>query len=164
MTIPEMKDLFAYDAWANALVFDAASALTDEQWHHPIASSFPSIAATMAHTVGAEWVWLRRWMGESPTSVPVWVAAPVLADIRAVLSDVERERAAFLDGLTDDDLGRTVTYSSLSGQPFAEPLGGLMRHVVNHSTYHRGQVATQLRQLGLKPPGTDLIVYLRRKT
>lgn len=58
--------------------------------------------------------------------------------------------------------GRIISYRNLSGQPFSDPLNNLLRHVVNHSTYHRGQVATQMSQLGVKPPSTDLIVYLRQ--
>jgi uncharacterized damage-inducible protein DinB len=75
---------------------------------------------------------------------------------------VEAERDQYLASLSDVDLGRVVEYRALSGQAYADPLAGLIRHVVNHSTYHRGQVATQLRQLGKTPPTTDLIVYLRR--
>jgi uncharacterized damage-inducible protein DinB len=54
--------------------------------------------------------------------------------------------------------------TELDGQPFAHPLGKLMRHVVNHSTYHRGQLATQLRQLGQTPPNTDFTRFLREVT
>lgn len=162
MTTAEVRQLFAYDAWANALVFEAAAGLSEEQLAHSVASSFPSVLGTLAHVVGAEWVWLRRWLGENPAGFPAWVATPVLADLRARLSAIESERDAFVAGLSDADLGRDVAYRNLSGQAFSDSLDGLIRHVVNHSTYHRGQVATQLRQLGVKPPGTDLIVFLRQ--
>jgi len=162
MTIAEVRELFAYGGWANALVFEAASALSEDQLHQSVASSFPSVGGTLAHIVGAEWVWLRRWLGESPSNFPDWVTKPVYADLRARLSAVEQEREAFLGGLSDADLSRTVSYRTLGGQTFSDPLGNLMKHVVNHSTYHRGQVVTQLRQLGQKPPSTDLVLYLRR--
>lgn len=162
MTIGEVRELFAYCAWANALAFDAASQLSKEQLGQSVASSFPSVHGTLAHIVGAEWIWLRRWLGESPSSFPEWVAEPVLADLRARLSVVEQERDAFVTGLSDMDLGRVVSYRTLGGQSYSDQLGDLMQHAVNHSTYHRGQVATQLRQLGLKPPSTDLIVFLRQ--
>jgi uncharacterized damage-inducible protein DinB len=162
MTTVEVRELFAYDAWANALVFEAAAGLSEEQLAHSVASSFPSVGGTLAHMVGAEWIWLRRWLGESPGAFPDWVAKPVLVDLRARLSAVEQECQAFVAGLSDGDLGRVVSYRNLAGKAFSDPLDGLFRHVVNHSTYHRGQVATQLRQLGLKPPSTDLIVFLRQ--
>ncbi|MBM3494504.1 MAG: damage-inducible protein DinB [Armatimonadetes bacterium] len=162
MTTGEMKELFAYGTWANGLVFEAASALAEEQLHHTVASSFPSVCCTLAHIVGAEWLWLRRWLGDSPGSFPDWMSRPVYGELRAQLSAVEHEREVFLAGLSDADLSQTVSYRTLGGQAFSDPLGILMKHVVNHSTYHRGQVVTQLRQLGQKPPSTDLILYLRQ--
>ncbi len=162
MTTGEARELFAYSAWANALVFDAAGALSPEQIAHSVASSFPSILATLAHIVGAEWVWLRRWLGDSPSGFPEWVAKPELAGLRSRLAEVEGQRERFVAELSDVDLERVVSYRTLKGQPFSDPLVGLMRHVVNHSTYHRGQVVTQLRQLGAKPPTTDLIVFMRQ--
>jgi len=80
----------------------------------------------------------------------------------ATLAAVEAERASFLAGLSEAEFERAVSYRTLAGQPYSDALGGLIRHVVNHSTYHRGQVATQLRQLGHTPPNTDLITYLRQ--
>jgi uncharacterized damage-inducible protein DinB len=162
MTTGDVRELFGYGAWANALIFEAASALSAEQLGHPVASSVPSVGGTLAHIVGAEWVWLRRWLGESPSGFPDWVARPDLTELRARLSSVEQERGTFVAGLSDADLDRVISYRTLAGQAHSDPLCGLMRHVVNHSTYHRGQVATQLRQHGLKPPSTDLIVFLRR--
>lgn len=162
MTTSEVRELFAYDAWANALVFETAAGLSEEQLAHSVASSFPSVIGTLANMVGAEWVWQRRWLGESPAGFPEWVATPALADLSARLATVEQEREAFMAGLSDGELGRIVSYRNLAGQAFSDPLDGLIRHVVNHSTYHRGQVATQLRQLGLRPPSTDLIVFQRR--
>lgn len=163
MTIDEARELFAYGRWANALVFEAASGLSEQQLHHSVASSFPSVCATLAHIVSAEWVWLRRWLGESPGQMPDWVSNPVYGELRARLTSVEQEREGLLAGLSDADLGRTISYRRLAGQAHSDPLGNLMRHVVNHSTYHRGQVVTQLRQLGHTPPGTDLILYLRQQ-
>jgi uncharacterized damage-inducible protein DinB len=162
MTTAELRELLAYGRWANALVFDAAGTLSQEQLDHSVASSFPSVGATLAHIVGAEWIWLCRWQGESPTGFPDWFAKPVLVEMKARLSAVEKERDEFVAVLSEADLGRIVSYRTLSGQAFSDPLADLVRHVVNHSTYHRGQVVTQLRQLGLKPPSTDLIVFLRQ--
>lgn len=160
MTIGEGRELIAYDKWANALVFGAVGGLSGGQLRRSVASSFPSVGATLGHIVGAEWLWLRRWRGESPGSIPAWAAEPEVADLRSRLTAVEAERDAFLADLCDADLERVVSYRTIAGQAHADPLGNLVRHVVNHSTYHRGQVATQLRQFGLTPPSTDLIAYL----
>ncbi len=161
MTTVEARELVAYGSWANALVFAAAESLSDEQLGALVASSFPSVGATLAHIVAAEWIWLRRWRGESPTAIPAWVAHPSLRELEGRLAAVEAERTAFLYSLSDAALEHVVTYRNLAGQIYTERLSGLIRHVVNHSTYHRGQIATQLRQLGVTPPNTDLITYLR---
>ncbi len=161
MTTPEAMELFEYGSWANGRTFAAAEVLTREQLEAPVASSFPSVLASLAHIVGAEWIWLRRWQGESPVTAPAWAGGSALAGLRAELATLESQRAAFLAPLADADLARAVTYRGLDGAAFSHPLGQLVRHVVNHSTYHRGQVATQLRQLGRTPPNTDYTRFLR---
>lgn len=164
MTTGEARHLVAYGSWANALVLTAAERLSGQQLGAFAASSFPSVGGTLAHIVGAEWIWLHRWLGESPTVLPAWVLKPNLAELKTQLALVEAERRSFLVSLPDTGLDRVVSYRSLAGQAYTDPLASLVRHVVNHSTYHRGQVATQLRQLGLTPPNTDLITYLRQAT
>lgn len=161
MTLAEARQLFDYGIWANGLFFDAAGGLTPTQRAQPITSSFPSVLSTLGHLVGAEWVWLRRWLGESPTSVPAWQRDLDLNHLRQQLSSIEVERAEWLTRLADSDLSAMLSYSTLNGQLYVHRLGDLVRHVVNHSTYHRGQLATQLRQLGATPPSTDFIRYLR---
>jgi uncharacterized damage-inducible protein DinB len=162
MTMDEVRQILAYDAWANACMFAAAERLTDEQLEMPVASSFATVTATLGHIAAAEWVWLRRWCGESPTAPPPWVKDAGLGELRAHLDEVEAERDQFVAACVDTDLDRVIPYRTLSGESHAERLGDLIRHVVNHSTYHRGQAATQLRQLGATPPNSDLITYLRQ--
>ncbi|MBI2406673.1 MAG: DinB family protein [Gemmatimonadetes bacterium] len=161
MLSTELQTLLAYNHWANALTFDAADALTEAQRREPIVSSFPSVAATLAHMAGAEWVWLRRWKGESPSAVPEWVREADIATVRAQLAEIERERDEYLASLSADDVEREVEYRTLSGAAGRTKLSDLIRHVVNHASYHRGQVTTMLRQLGATPPGTDYVLYLR---
>ena len=161
MTSEEAKQMFGYGTWANALFFRVAEGLTQEQLEAKAAGSFPSVVGTLAHIVSAEWVWLRRWLGESPSAMPDWVAMPSLPELKLRLASVEAERDPFVSALADADLDRVVSYRTLAGQAFSDPLGDLIRHVVNHSTYHRGQLVAQLRQLGQTPPNTDLIRYLR---
>jgi uncharacterized damage-inducible protein DinB len=163
MTIAEARELFAYSSWANGRVFGAAEELSGDDLVAVIASSFPSVRQTLGHIVAAEWVWLRHWRGQSPTAMPTWAAEGSLGNLKAQLGAVEAERAEYLAGLTDAALGELCAYRTLSGEEWTNVLGGLMRHVINHSTYHRGQVATQLRHLGRTPPTTDLIAYLRRE-
>ncbi len=105
---------------------------------------------------------MRRWKGESPTSAPVWLSSASRSELLAKLAEVESERAQFLKHLTDEQLEAPIVYRTLNGQEYRNKLADLVRHLVNHSTYHRGQVATQLRQLGTAPPSTDFIQYRRQ--
>jgi uncharacterized damage-inducible protein DinB len=161
MTVDDARTLFAYDDWANGRVVEALERLTAEQSGKAIASSFPSLRETVAHIVQAEWFWLHRWLGENPTKSPAWAPGTPLDEVRHVLAGVQSDRGALLDRLTDEALGEPAPYRDPRGGEHHQRLGDQMRHVVNHSTYHRGQAATQLRQLGEVPPGTDLILYLR---
>ncbi|MCA1641972.1 MAG: DinB family protein [Acidobacteria bacterium] len=107
----------------------------------------------------AEWVWLRRWRGESPRAILDPAEFADVESVRSRLAEVARERAQLLAGLTDADLERVVAYVNAKGEEWRYPLGRMMQHVVNHSTYHRGQVVTMLRQLGADAPSTDLLLY-----
>jgi uncharacterized damage-inducible protein DinB len=164
MTITEARELFGYSAWANGAMLDAAETLSPEQLSATVASSFPSVRGTLGHIVGTEWIWLRRWLGESPKSPPDWVEHSAPSDLRARLAAVAAERDQFLAGRGDADLQSVVEYRRFSGEAYANRLADLVRHVVNHSTYHRGQLATQLRQLGVKPPSTDILLYVRARS
>ena len=161
--IEELRDLFAYTAWANGGVLDAVAKLDAEAFTRDLGSSFPSVRATLVHLLGADWIWLARWHGTSPTALPEgWDLSSVDA-IRQRWAEVERERAAFAAGLTDDDLARPLAYRNMKGEAFVNTLAETLRHVVNHSTYHRGQVVTMLRQLGAQGVNTDLIGFYRQR-
>lgn len=161
MTIADVLTLYDYDEWANARFVAALAALDDERLRTPVESSFPSLLATFGHLVAAEWIWLRRWQGESPTAFPPWHDEPALDDLRSRLRELEAERREYLGGLTDDDLAAPLGYRLLSGAPYTNCLHDLLVHVVNHSSYHRGQLTTLLRQVGGSPPATDYVLFRR---
>jgi uncharacterized damage-inducible protein DinB len=159
MNIAELRSLFAYNEWANARLLGVVSDLSDEQFTRNLASSFPSIRDTFSHIVAVEWVWLRRWKGESPSALPDWAKTPSPQILRKKLSEIEMERLTFLELLGEPDLQRSITYRNLKGEEWRYLQGDLLLHLVNHSTYHRGQIATMLRQVGATPLPTDLLVF-----
>jgi uncharacterized damage-inducible protein DinB len=69
----------------------------------------------------------------------------------------------FLGGLSDSKLAAPLLYSDTKGNRHEEPLYQQMLHRINHSSYHRGQVVTMLRQIGHKPIGTDMIAFFRER-
>jgi uncharacterized damage-inducible protein DinB len=156
----EVTKLFNYNRWANAKVLESASTLTEEELERKLGGSFPSVLGTLGHLYAAEWIWLERLKGASPPGLPPAQEIPTLPVLKEKWSAVEAGQKAFVESLTDARMGETVSYRNVKGEPWSYALGELLVHIVNHSTYHRGQVATMFRQLGKKPPATDYLVFL----
>ena len=157
----EIQGLYAYNRWVNNRFLDATAELSAEEFDRDLRSSFPSVKATLEHILEAEWIWLERWHGVSPTEVPPWDTSTHAA-LRAQWQLIEQDQLAYVSTLTDEQLCSVIDYRSFASQPFSQPLWQLMRHVVNHSTFHRGQLATMLRQLGYPVPVSDLVAYYRQ--
>jgi uncharacterized damage-inducible protein DinB len=156
MTLQDISALYEYNRWANGRTLEAAEKLDATAFAKDLKNSFPSVRDTLAHILGAEWIWLRRWHGESPTKLVVASEYPTAASLRERFLAVDREREAFLASLTEARLQQPFDYKDLAGNAMRLPLVQSMQHVVNHGTYHRGQVTTMLRQLGATPVSTDM--------
>ena len=159
MDIETIRDLYAYNRWANARSLEGASAVSSADFTKEIGGSFASLRGTLAHMYGAEWIWLERWRGNSPRALPFALDFPDVPAIRLRWQDVERGQTEFLDAIDPERLGEVISYVNLKGDTFAYPLRRMLQHVVNHATYHRGQITTLLRQLGATPLSTDLLLY-----
>lgn len=157
--VPAIQELYRYNGWANGRMFEAVSNLTPEAFSRDLGSSHPSPRDTLLHIVWAEWIWLQRWKGLSPQSV--WQAAdyPDLNALRTRWSDVKIEQDAFLDAISVEGLLAVVRYLNLQGETWRYPLWRTMYHVLDHSSYHRGQLTTMLRQLGARALPTDFLVF-----
>lgn len=77
---------------------------------------------------------------------------------------VAEDRARWMASRSDEDVRGVISYRRLGGKPGSSRLDVLVRHVVNHSTYHRGQVTAFLRNLGKTPPSTDLVLWDRLRS
>ncbi|PYU21908.1 MAG: damage-inducible protein DinB [Acidobacteria bacterium] len=164
MITPEhARALFAYDAWANRRILDATAALSPEQFTRDLGSSFRSVRDTLAHILGAEWVWLERFHGRMPASLPSADQFPDLASLRGRWTQFESDLLSYVGGLSAADLERSFDYRDTKGNPHSFVLWQALQHLANHGTYHRGQVITLLRQLGAKPVSTDLIGFFRER-
>lgn len=159
----EFLELFAYNAWANRAIFDAAAALPEERYLRDLKSSHGGIHGTLAHTIWAEHLWLNRWLGKPNPASAQGKDLRSLVDVRTRFDEIEAERGSFLAGLDDARLADTRVVKPTSGGEYVHTLRQMFRHLINHSSYHRGQVVTMLRQLGggTKPPSTDLILFYR---
>jgi len=161
MTRDELVRLFRYHRWANGRILDAAAKLSPEEQTRDLKSSFPSVLATLVHLLSAEWIWLQRWKGSSPSAWPEMQSMTSVETVRRRWSEIEAEQKAWIESRTEADLSAPIAYRSMKGDPFTNPLGDLAQHVINHATYHRGQVTTMLRQLGHAPQPTDFVQFLR---
>jgi uncharacterized damage-inducible protein DinB len=164
MDLESIRELYGYNRWANARSLEAAAAVSTEDFTREVGGSFASLRGTLAHMYGAEWIWLQRWKGISPRQLPFSLEFPDVSSIRSRWQAVENERQVFLDALDPARLAEVLSYVNLQGQTFAYPLRRMLQHVVNHGTYHRGQITTLLRQLGAAPLATDLLLYDDGKT
>jgi uncharacterized damage-inducible protein DinB len=157
----DLLDLLAYHRWATERTLQAAEKLSQTQFTTPIASSFAGVRDTLVHVFGADRAWLGRVVGESPER----------ADPADFLT-VESLREPWLDALEAwpervRAIGQPdamISYRAFNGDPFSSSLEEIVRQVVNHGTYHRGQITTMLRQLGAETVNTDMITFSRQRT
>jgi uncharacterized damage-inducible protein DinB len=158
-TVEYIRELFAYNDWANDRTFRAAAALDAALLDCNLGNSFGSLRNTLAHIVGAEWVWLERWNGRSPASLPSGENLTGLEIITRTLQEVRSNRQQWFGNLTPERLSEEIVYTNFRGQRYSYALWQQLVHVVNHSTYHRGQITTMLRQLGRPAVSTDLLRF-----
>ena len=168
MNRSDLERIFDYTEWANGLALSAAAELSAENLRRDFNISHGSIFGTLLHMAGAEWIWLERWHGRSPAKAEAWSlwtteSCVDLAALNERWRDVIDRRARFLAEVDESRLAAELPFKLLSGDPSSLPLVDQMQHVANHATLHRGQVVGMIRQLGLAPPSTDLLFYLRRE-
>ncbi|MGE5326083.1 MAG: DinB family protein [Deltaproteobacteria bacterium] len=173
MISPEMlRELYDYNYWAKGKQLDACAALSEEQFLRPMGSSFSSVRDTLAHMMGAEWIWLERWLGRPARTLPDvpeglpfaetlkrWHEQfPNVGQIRKRWCEIETEMRQYLSGLDERTLSSDFSYVNLQGRTWTYPLWRSIYHLANHGTFHRGQITTLLRQLGASAPTIDYLV------
>ena len=164
MHIQDIHSLYDFNYWANHRILNIVETLSHEQFSKDLSSSHGGIHGTLFHQMGAEEIWLKRWKGVSPAIFSKAEDYPTFENLKQHWDMVEHEMLGFCHMLkSDDDIRKVISYKDLKGNEYSQPLFQLMQHLVNHSTYHRGQIVTMLRQLGAKPVATDFVAFLREK-
>jgi uncharacterized damage-inducible protein DinB len=161
MNQTDMLLLYEYNAWADRRVLEAASALTPEQYNKQMGSSFSSVRDTLSHIYGVEWLWLERFQGRSPSAIPDDAAYADITKLKQSWERFEPTLLTFVRGLSQEKLDTVFEYKTMKFGIYRNPLWQSMQHLVNHGTYHRGQITTMLRQLGAQPILTDLMHFYR---
>jgi uncharacterized damage-inducible protein DinB len=161
MNLQDLRTLLDYHYWARDRMFAALEPLEAEQVDRDMGSSFKSIRDTVTHVYAAEWAWYARWQGNSPTKLLTTDTYPDLATLRRAWAEHETKMRAFLEDL-GPGIDRVFQFTLFSGLSGAMPFWQMLQHVVNHASYHRGQVTTMLRQLGAEPPKSlDMVAFYR---
>jgi uncharacterized damage-inducible protein DinB len=160
----DLARLFDYNVWANHRLLRAAATLSaDDFTRDALRASHGGVRGTLVHIMAAEWLWLERWKGVCPPRLWDEGEFPDVAALQERWTVIEDHRADWFRGQDERSLAADVSYRTLAGEPFQAPLWQLMQHVLNHSTYHRGQVTLLLRAAGAPPPATDLHLWDRAR-
>jgi uncharacterized damage-inducible protein DinB len=154
----------SYNAWANAKLGDVVVSLKDEQQVLPVVSSFPSIKQTLLHIWDAENIW---WQRMKLVENAIWPSSLSEYSTKEIVSNLLQQDRQWLEWITDATpaaIDHVFAYQNSKREQFKQPIFQMLMHVFNHATYHRGQIVTMLRQLGVdKIPATDFIVWSRKK-
>jgi len=153
-----LNQLFEYNSWASSRQLDICRTLSQQQFEQALGNSFTSVRATLAHLLGAEWVWLERLRGRSPERLLAIADFPTLEAIERRWEAIDHGFQEHLSGLNEEQLLRKVSYVNFQGETWVYPVWLVLLHIINHQTYHRGQITTLIRQLGIQPPAIDLLI------
>ncbi|HEY6504928.1 MAG TPA: DinB family protein [Chitinophagaceae bacterium] len=152
MTKNYFIQLADYNIWANNIIHSWLGKITDEQWEQPIVSSFKNIAETTVHTAGAEKIWLERL---NNVEMPVFLTS-VFKGTKQEAIEIWKKTSlglkSFIENFDETKMQDNVSFRRPNGNIYELEHYQIFAHVLNHSTYHRGQIVTMLRQVGF----TDL--------
>ncbi|HEY0511385.1 MAG TPA: DinB family protein [Thermoanaerobaculia bacterium] len=154
--LTQTRQLLLYMLWADRVCLEAAGGVPLEALTRDAGVSFGSLQGTLAHILGSERRWLARFTGQA---LPDPADFPDLEALAAGWSETAAQLEFFLASLTEDQLAAEITWEDTEIGAVTRPLWQPVTHMVNHSTYHRGQAVSLLRQLGYQPPATDLIQF-----
>jgi uncharacterized damage-inducible protein DinB len=158
-----MVNYTRYNIWANERVINFLKAnLSEEQLTKEIISSYPSIRKTLFHIWDAEGIWLSRLNGVSPNYGLNRGFSGNTEDAYPDILSNSKKFAEHVESKDEDSFGKTLQYANIKGTPFENGIRDVIQHCMNHSSYHRGQIITMLRQLGFTTLfETDYIAYCR---
>ncbi len=151
----ELKQIVDANDWLWGKWWPALLELSPEQAHQEVGGSFASVFATAAHMVGAETVWLERLMGSPEASFP-----PIPMDMKGLYEGWQQLATRRREWLTTADPETKIAYR-FTGGTATNSVTEIVLHFTSHAHFHRGQLASQLRLLGLKPPSVHYIGFFR---
>ncbi len=151
-----------YERWANEKLLSVALGLSEEQQQQEMKSSFPSIHKTWLHIWDASSIWWQRMQEHEQVLVPSLTFHPTMKDITNGLLQQNAQWIEWINDLEEVAMEKMLSYKNMKGDPFQQPVKDILLHLNNHGTYHRGQLVSMLRQVGVEMiPQTDYILFSR---
>jgi uncharacterized damage-inducible protein DinB len=159
-----LMQLAAYHLWADELLLETILQLPAEKQNQPLPSSFPSLYKTVLHMWDAESIWWQRLKLQERVIKQSDHFTGNMQELSSQLLQQNRQWLEWMNSAGDHQLQHVFQYQNTKRESFKQPVYQMLLHLFNHGTYHRGQLVTMLRQLGVeKIPQTDFIVWSRRK-
>jgi uncharacterized damage-inducible protein DinB len=153
-----------YNHWANKQMSDLLANLTDAQLNHPITSSFKSIFDTYLHLWDVEYLWWQRMKLQENIEWPSASFSGSIVELSNNLLQQSKQWKEWVDLATEAALEHEFIYRNTKKEQFKQPVSEALLHLFNHQSFHRGQLVTMLKQVGVTEiPVTDLIAFLRKK-
>ena len=151
-----------YEYWANKQILELVLSLSEAQQQQEIKSSFPSIYKTCLHMWDASTIWWQRLHKVEQIVVPSLTSHPTMNDIANSLLQQNKEWTDWVNAAVETDFEYVLPYKNMKGDFFQQAVKEILLHLSNHGTYHRGQLVTMLRQVGVEQiPQTDYILFSR---
>lgn len=162
MEAQELKSYVNYNLWANKRVVQLLRSCTTEQLEQTVVNSFPSIIETAAHIWDAEYLWLKRLEGYSEKDFPSKHFKGTSLDILDKLITISQDMVNYVQDKSEAYLFSKQEFNTTKGIHYSFPYYQMIHHCMNHSSYHRGQLITLCRQIGITEfESVDYITYLR---
>ena len=155
----DLVALFAYDRWANTKVLDACRKLSAEQYVAEPVPGWSSVRSTVYHIALVTELHLRTLAGASADGLPTEADLPTVDDATRLLERAYRRFEDLRPTLTQQWLDSMLTVHPPGWKSMRLPRWAMLRHLVNHASYHRGQVASKLKRFGIEAPNTDFFFW-----
>ena len=151
--------LFGFNRWADERVIQALRPLAPEQYIQEAALGCPSVRAILLHMADTSLIWANRIRGEQVMSRTTEAEAPTLEAAVQLLAQGHDSYRLLIPTLSPEQLSAPISYRDFKGEPKSLPLWAILRHQLNHSSYHRGQISSHLMEFGIEPPAIDFAIW-----
>lgn len=157
-------ELSEYHIWANDRVCNWLERISEEQWNQPVVSSFNTLYETILHIAGAEKIWAERLLKNPRPEILGETFHGSKEDLIKTWKEISLSLKRIIEAMPDDQFQQKLLFKNTKGIEYNQPYYQLLAHVINHTTYHRGQVVTMLRQVGFTDvTSTDMTTFFRTK-